>query len=292
MELTNELIARIDRFDLRARLIVEGFMIGLHKSPYHGFSVEFSDHRQYNPGDSIRHIDWKLFARSNRYYIKRFEEETNLRMWLLIDHSGSMGYSSGEWSKLKYTQALASALAYLMITQNDAVGLMTFADQITGTLEPRSLRSYLNLLFSQIQGLVPGNTTRTAAVLHHLAERVNKRGMVVLISDLLDDPEEILSGLKHFRYRNHEVILFHIRDPRELDFDFKREAQFVDAETGEKITINPWQIRSEYLSEYQEFSHFLRDNCLRHQIDYNPIDTSTPFQEALLQYLIKRSRLG
>jgi len=289
--LSEEFIANLNKFNLRAKLIVEGFIVGLHKSPYHGFSVEFSDHRQYNPGDSIAKLDWKVYAKTNRYYIKRYEEETNLKAYLLIDHSASMGFAGSGINKLEYAKALTSALAYLMISQQDAVGLLSFTDQISQYIPPRSMQSYLNQIFSGLYNLQPENQTNTAEVLHSLAERIKKRGLIILISDLLDDPEKILSGLQHFRHHKHEVILFHLQDQQELDFDFSHETEFVDSETGEKITVNPWQIRKDYQQAMRKNQEILKTRCHQAHIDYHPINTNTPFDQALLQFLMKRSKL-
>ena len=288
---SNEFIANLDKFNLRARLIVEGFITGLHKSPYHGFSVEFSDHRQYIPGDPIRKLDWKVYAKTRKYYIKRFEEETNLKSYILIDHSASMGYTSGKISKLDYAKALGSALSYLMISQQDAVGLLAYTNQITNYIPPRSMRTYLNELFKNIYGLEPKEKTETLEILHTLADRIKKRSLIILISDLIDEPDNILKGLQHFRHNKHEVIVFHIQDKQETDFNFKRETQFVDAETGEKITVSPWQIKKDYLSEYGENVKYLQTKCHESFIEYNPITTDTPFEKNLLNYLIKRSKL-
>ena len=289
--LSDEFIATLNKFSLRARLIVEGFKIGLHKSPYHGFSVEFSDHRQYNPGDPVAHIDWKVFGKTDRYYIKRYEEETNLKSYILLDHSASMGYGKGKMNKLEYGKALASSLAWLMMSQQDAVGLITYNDELTSYLPPRSLRSYLDEIFKKLYNLESGDRTSTAKVLHKLAEQVRKRGLIVLISDMLDDIDELFSGLQHFRHQKHEVILFHIQDQDELDFDFKRETEFIDAETKEKITVNPWMIRRDYQQEYENYTKELKRRCYEAGIEYNPITTSTPFEKNLLDYLVKRSRL-
>jgi len=290
--LSDEFLARADKFSLRARLIVEGFMVGLHKSPYHGFSVEFSDHRQYNPGDSIRHLDWKVYAKTERYYIKRFEEETNLKCHLVVDHSASMGYASHGVSKLDYAKALASALAWLMVGQQDAVGLLSFCAHVTGYMPPRAMRAYLDEVFKALYGLHATSRTATVQVLHSLAERIHKRGLVILVSDLLDDPDEIISGLSHFRHAGHEVIVFHLRDPQELAFNFRQETEFEDAETGERIVVSPWQIRADYQAARNGAEDYLRDRCRERLIDYNAIDTGTPFEECLMQYLVKRSRLG
>ncbi len=289
--LSEEFIATIDKFNLRARLIVEGFIIGLHKSPYHGFSVEFSDHRQYNPGDPISKLDWKVYARTNRYYIRRYEEETNLKSYIIVDHSNSMRYTSGKISKMEYAKAFASALSYLMISQQDAVGFLSYTNKITNYIPPRSMKSYLNIILKEIYNLEPAETTQTAQVLHSLADRIKKRGLIILISDLIDDADEILKGLQHFRHQKHEVILFHIQDRQEQDFDFKRETEFADAETGEKIVVSPWQIKKDYLNEYKRNVSYLKTRCHESFIEYNPISTETPFEDNLLKYLIKRAKL-
>ncbi len=289
--LSEKYIAKLDKFNLRARLIVEGFIIGLHKSPYHGFSVEFSDHRQYIPGDSLKNIDWRVFAKTSRYYIKRYEEETNLKAYIVIDHSKSMGYKSGNTTKLEYAKAFASSLAYLMITQQDAVGLLSFNDRISKYLLPRSMKSYLNILFKELYSLQPEETTQTSEILHSLADRIKKRGLIILISDLIDDPEKIIKGLQHFRHLKHEVIVFHIQDIQEKNFNFKQETEFIDSETGEKVTVSPWQIRNDYLANYAETQKYLKSKCLESFIEYNSITTNTSFEEVLLQYLIKRAKL-
>jgi uncharacterized protein (DUF58 family) len=289
--LSEELIAKIDKFKLKARLIVEGFMIGLHKSPYHGFSVEFSDHRQYNPGDSIKDVDWKVFGKTNRYYIRRYEEETNLKSYILIDHSKSMGYTSGNTTKLEYAKSLASSLFYLMINQQDASGLLSFTDKITSYIPPRAVRSYLNILLTEIYNLQAEDRTRTAEVLHQLAERIHKRGLIILISDLIDEPDEILSGLQHFRHKKNEVVVFHIQDKQEYQFDFQHETEFIDSETGEKLTVNPWQIKKDYLEEYNSNIEYLKKRCFEARIEYNPITTETAYDQILLQYLLKRAKL-
>lgn len=289
--LSDKYIARLDKFNLRARLIVEGFIIGLHKSPYHGFSVEFSDHRQYNPGDDIKNLDWKVYGRTGKYYIKRYEEETNLKSYIILDHSKSMGYKSGKISKLEYSKALASALSYLMISQQDAVGLLSFTDHLTDYLPPRSMRTYLNLIHEKLYNLKPDDETNTSKVLHNLAEKVRKRGLIILISDLLDDPDEILQGLMHFRHQKHEVIVFHLQDLYESTFPFKRETQFIDAETNEKVKVSPWQIKQDYLESLERHRKYLKNKCYEYQIEFNSITTNTPFEESLLQYLIKRSKL-
>lgn len=290
--LSDKIVSTIENFNLRARLIVEGFIIGLHKSPYHGFSVEFSDHRQYNQGDPLNKIDWKVYARTSKYFIKRYEEETNLKSYILIDHSASMGYaSSNNISKLEYAKTLASALSYLLIRQQDAVGLLSFTDEITEFLPARAIQTYLNLLFTKIYNLKSEEQTNTASVLHSLAHRISKRGLIILISDLIDNPDKIIQGLLHFRFNKHEVIVFHLFDKKEKDFDFTKETEFIDRETGERVIVNPWQIRKEYKKQYQNNIQKIKDKCLEFQVEYNEVNTETPIEELLMKYLIKRSKL-
>lgn len=288
--LSEETLARLSQLQLTAKTIVEGFLVGLHKSPYHGFSAEFSDHRQYNPGEPLKDLDWKILAKTERYYVKRYEEETNLRSYILLDHSRSMFYSSGGRSKIEYATQLAGSLAWLMIAQKDAAGLYTFNDTITNAFPPKAIRSYTAQLFSALVSLNAEDKTDILSPLHQIAELIKKRSLVILISDLLDEPERIMEALKHFRTRHHEVLCFHIIDPQEELFGFKRETQFVDSETGEKITVSPWQIRKEYKDNYAAFGSYLKSECHKHRIEYNPVTTSTPPEDLLLKYLIKRAR--
>ncbi|HPR87090.1 MAG TPA: DUF58 domain-containing protein [bacterium] len=285
-------VSKLANLDLVARLVVEGFITGLHRSPYHGFSVEFAEHRPYMPGDDIRHIDWKVYAKTHRYYLKEFEEETNLKTYLLLDASASMGYSSGTVTKLRYATYLAAALAYLMIGQRDAVGLVTFDDKIRRYLPPRSISSYLTLLLQEMQNTLPAATTDVAQTLHQMAERIHRRGLVMLFSDLLDDPQNIISGLKHFRHNHHEVIVFHLLDPLERSFDFRQDGLFIDLESGERMATQPWHIRSDYRRLIAGHIESLRRQCRENRIDYVLMDTGTSFEGALLQYLGKRQRIG
>ena len=202
-----------------------------------------------------------------------------------------MGYTSEGISKLEYVKAFASALAYLMISQQDAVGLLTYTNKVTNYVPPRSMKSHLNIIFKELYELQAGETTHTAGVLHELAERIKKRGLIILISDMIDNKEELMSGLKHFRHQKHEVILFHIQDKQEQEFNFKTETLFVDAETNEKITVNPWQIKKDYQAAFSAFSESLKKSCYEAYIEYNPITTDTAFEDNLLQYLIKRAKL-
>lgn len=288
--LSEETLVRLNKFQLMAKSIVEGFLVGLHKSPYHGFSAEFSDHRQYNPGEPLKDLDWKILAKTERYYVKRYEEETNLRSYVLLDHSKSMFFSSGKESKIEYATQLAGALIWLMISQKDAAGLYTFNNKITSAFPPKAIRSYTSQLFAALIDIKAEDKTDLLTPLHQIAELIKKRSLIIVISDLLDDPAKIMESLKHFRARNNEVLVFHIVDPKEEKFDYKREAQFIDSETGEKITVSPWQIRKEYQENYHEFTAYLKKECYKHQIEYNPVDTYTPIEDLLLKYLIKRKK--
>jgi len=278
--------------EMRARMVVEGFIAGLHKSPYHGFSVEFAEHRQYMPGDNIRDIDWKVYAKSDRFYIKQYEEETNLKGYLLLDCSASMAYRSGERiSKLDYAGMLSGALSFMMLRQRDAVGLVTFDQKIRRYIPPRSRTGHLHVLLNEIAAQEPSQTTDVSSTLHEMAERIKRRGLVIIMSDLLDETERIISGLKHFRYNKHEVIVFHILDPRERDFAFPREAVFKDMETGEELTTLPYQIKKDYARQVKAFSDEIAAACRQSNIDYYPIDTAMPFDKALYAFLSMRERL-
>ncbi|MBN1349807.1 DUF58 domain-containing protein [candidate division KSB1 bacterium] len=287
-----EVVSRLSSMELRARLVVEGFITGLHRSPYHGFSVEFAEHRPYMAGDEIKHVDWKVYAKTDRYYVKQFEEETNLKSYILLDSSASMGYSSHSVTKLEYASYLASALSYLMLKQRDAVGLLLFDEKVRKYLPPRSMNSYLFQILIELEKLKCGNKTRLDLILHEMADRVKRRGLVILMSDLLDDPEKVLTGLKHFRHRNHEIIVFHILDPFEIGFDFRQDYIFEDMETNEKINTQPWHIRRDYRQRVQSFIDYYKRGCRENRIDYVLIDTSQNFDRVLVEYLIKRKRIG
>ena len=286
-----ETVALLNSMSLRARLVVEGYIIGHHRSPYHGFSVEFAEHRSYGPGDEIKHIDWKLFGKTDRLYVKRYEEETNLRAHIILDTSKSMLYSSAEVSKLSYANSLAASLSYLMINQQDAVGIAKFSDRIDTFIPPKARPSHLNLILSQLDDKDSGNDTQIGMVLHELADRIKKRGMVILISDLLDNPENIMKGLKHFRHQNQEVIVFHIQDRKESEFDFDTRTKFFDMETGEEIVTEPWHIRSNYNELISKLESNYKSNCRENLIDYVPLFTDQSLDIGITEYLIKRGKL-
>lgn len=287
-----EMAARLKNMSLRARLVVEGYIIGQHKSPYHGFSVEFAEHRAYGPGDEIRHIDWKLYGKTDRYYVKQYEEETNLKSYLLVDTSPSMLYGNAKVNKLDYARTLSAALSYLMLHQQDAAGLVLFDNAIHRLIPARSKPSHLNTLLSHLEQMGNARDTRIGHVLHEMAERFKKRGLVVIISDLYDEPEIVLNGLKHFRHNKQEVIVFHILDRQELMFDFNTRTRFRDMETGESLTTEPWHIRTSYQNRVKSFQDFYRRHCRKRQIDYVPLFTDQDLDLALNEYLRKRQKLG
>jgi len=285
-------VSKLATMEIRARLVVEGFVTGLHRSPYKGFSVEFAEHRQYMPGDPLKHIDWKVFGKTDRFYIKEYEEETNLRGYVLLDASGSMGYGTTGVTKIEYARHLAAALIYLMLKQQDSAGLLVFDEVIREFVPPRSTPRQLHLLLSELDRAKPTAETSIGGVLHELARRMRRRGLVMVISDLLEDPDTVISGLKHFRHLKHEVIVFHVLDPKEAAFRFDGDATFRDMETGETMTTEPLSIRSDYVGAVEEWMARLRRECAESRIDYVPIQTSTPYDRALFSYLEKRKRLG
>ena len=285
-------LAKIGNLELIAKFVVEGFISGLHKSPYHGFSVEFAQYRQYMPGDDIKHLDWKAYGRTNRYYIKQFEEETNLNCYLLLDTSESMNYGSGDLTKLQYASYLIASIAYFMAKQRDAVGFAYFDERLHEYLPARSSPAHLHTILLTLERLKTNKLTRMGEPIHQIAERLNKRGLVILISDLYEDePDTVVNALEHLRYDGHEVIVFHILDHQELEFAFDRVARFVDAETDEEVIATPQAIRQSYLSHLHDFINHYKLELSRSDIDYNTIDTATPVEYALSAYLAKREGL-
>jgi len=288
-----EVVARLSHLDVRARLVVEGFIAGMHRSPFHGFSVEFAEHRPYMPGDPLKNLDWKVWARSDRLLVKQFTEETNLRCHLLLDLSASMAFRSPRavMSKLEYAQSLCAALAYLMLQQQDAVGTLLFADRPLRYIPPRAVRSHLDVILKTLGAFEPQGRTRLGPALHELAERVKRRGLIVLCSDLMDTPAEVLLGLQHFRHRRHEVVVFHILDPDEVEFPYTDTATFVDVESGDRLTTEPWEIARRYRERLAAWTAQYARVCRENLVDYVRLDTRTPFDQALLAYLEKRARL-
>jgi len=290
--LTPKFISQLSGMELRARLIVEGFLVGMHRSPYHGFSVEFAEHRQYFPGDDISNIDWKVFGRSDRLYIKQYEEETNLKAYILIDASNSMGFKrAGEITKLEYASYLAAGLIYLMMNQQDATGLAIYDESIRRFFEPHLTYSYMKLLLAELSGLQANSKTSTATALSSLAERIKRRGLIIVISDFLDDTKSVITALKHFRHRKNEVIAFHLLDDAEINLDFPGDALFSDLETGEKISAQVSAMRTAYKKSVSQFIHELKSKCFENDIDYTLISTSTPFDKSLTAYLTRRKKM-
>lgn len=281
-------LSKLGGLELVARLVVEGAVTGLHKSPYQGFSIEFSEHRQYMPGDEIRDIDWKVYAKSDRYYIKKYEEETNLRAYILLDTSKSMDFASNGLSKLEYGCYLSASLAYLMLKQRDSVGLVTFDTQMRNYIPPRGAPTHLHAITTILEETEAGNETKISEIFHELAQRIVKRGLVIIISDLLDEPKEVLSSLKHFRHQKHEVIVFHILDKAELEFSFDGPIVFRDLETQETLSTQASVLKEEYLNQVSEFIETYKNGCGSSSIDYVQIDTSVPFDDVLFSYLSHR----
>jgi len=290
--LTPKFISELSGMELRARLIVEGFLVGMHRSPYHGFSVEFAEHRQYFPGDDISNIDWKVYGRSDRLYIKQYEEETNLKAYILIDASGSMGFKrDGDITKLEYASYLAAGLIYLMMKQQDAVGLAVYDESVRNFLEPHLTYSYLKLLLTELSGLQANSKTSTATALSSLAERIKRRGLIIVISDFLDDTKNVMTALKHFRHRKNEVIAFHVLDDSEINLDFPGDAVFTDLETGEQMPTQVSALKTAYKKSVNSFIHDLKSKCFENDIDYALLSTSTPFDKALTAYLTRRKKI-
>ena len=283
-------VARLGSLELKARTIVEGLLSGLHRSPFKGFSVEFAEYRQYIPGDDLATIDWKVYARSDRHYVKKFEEETNLDCHVILDASGSMSYGSGAITKFEYAQCLAASLGYLMNRQRDAVGLTAFDAGITTMLPASARPGHLRAFLITIDRLQPGRETDVARPLHQLADSLTKRGMVVLISDLLDEPERVVRGLKHFQFRGTDVIVFHVLDPDEIRFPFERATRFEDLETDEEVLAVPTVVRAHYLEAMGALVDRYKRELGACGIDYCQLTTEQPLELGLLAYLSTRAR--
>jgi uncharacterized protein (DUF58 family) len=285
-------LARVGNMELVARQVVEGFLTGRHRSPYHGFSVEYLDHRAYSPGDEIRSLDWKILARTNKYYVKLFQDETNLRAYILLDCSNSMNFQSGKLSKLEYGSYLAAALAYLMLHQNDAVGLILFDREMRQYLAPKARPTQFRRILDLLETPPTGADTDVGTVLHQLAERIKRRGLVILISDLIDDPAKIANGLQHFRHNHHEVVVFHVMDEAELTLPYDRLTRFKDMEGAGRVVANPKTLRARYLARIKAFIDGIQAACFERSISYNLANTKEPYDMFLAAYLEKRSRMG
>jgi len=308
-------VSRLANMELKAKFVVQGFIAGLHKSPYHGFSVEFAEHRQYSQGDDIRFLDWKILGKTERYYVKQFEEETNLKSYIVLDISKSMDYASEKpadenktfkkklfsrnkvstseisISKIEYSKYLAASLAYLMQMQRDAVSLITYDTKIEKYIPPRSTKSNLRLILSELQTLKLNGRTASADCLNEIAEKIEKRGFVIVISDLLDNQDEIINALKHFRYKKNEVIVFQILSPLEVDFINGKPVMLEDMETGDELFAQPELMGDAYRLAMKRFIEKYKIECRKNNIDCIQLTTETPFDEALLKYLDKREKL-
>jgi uncharacterized protein (DUF58 family) len=284
-----EVIRTVARLDLRARFIVEGFLSGLHASPFHGFSVEFSEHRRYAQGDDLKDIDWLVYAKTDRYYVKKYQAETNITGYLLMDLSASMAYTfRQELTKFDYGICLAAALAYLMVHQQDPVGLITFDEKIRHSLPPRSKRTQLGNILAILSKLQPTGATAIAANLRNIAAMIRHRSLIMLFSDLLAEPEPITDVLRQLRHRGHDVIVFHILDEAEVHFPFDGLVDFREPESGETLLIDADGMKADYLDALRELRETYRRECLSAGIDYVALDTSMPFDKALIEYLAQR----
>jgi len=283
-------LASVDNLELRARVAVEGFLNGLHRSPHRGFSAEFTDYRHYYPGDDIRHIDWKLYGRTDKLYVKQFEDETNLRCFILLDTSASMGFSSGAMSKLEYGRTLAAALAYFMMRQRDAVGLMTYDHKVNHVLPAKYRKSHLMHILRTLVHLEAAEKTDNVRPLNNLAANLKSKSLVVLISDLLDGEEQSIKVLQQMRSRGHEVILFHVLDDAELNLPYNQVSEFVDAETNASLLTAPTAVREQYLTAINEYLEYCRKQCQSHGVDYCLMNTREPLDKALSAYLTRRAK--
>jgi uncharacterized protein (DUF58 family) len=285
-------LARVKNLSLVARGVVEGFIAGLHSSPYKGHSAEFAEHRQYTAGDDPRHIDYRMLARTDRLYVKQYEEETNMRVQILLDTSGSMGYRhEGGLTKLEYGCYLTAVLAYMMTRQQDSVALTTFDTEVRLDMPGRSSPRHFNEMARQLEEIKPGGETGIAKTLHHLAEKFKRRGLIVLVSDLYDEPDEVIHALHHFRHRRHELILFHVLDKAEIEFPFRELTSFHDLETNQRVIVDPLYVRDAYRRQIHEFLDNYRRACADMQADYVSTDTSVPYDYMLSRYLASRGQL-
>jgi uncharacterized protein (DUF58 family) len=288
-----EVIRQIARLDLRAKFIVKGFFQGLHSSPFHGFSVEFSEHRKYTAGDNPQDIDWLVYAKTDKYYVKKFEAETNITGYLVMDLSESMGYTyRQELTKFEYGICLAAALCYLMIHQQDPVGLVTFDEKLRASLAPRSKRSQIGNILSILAKLEPAGPTDIAASLVQIAAMLRHKSLVMVFTDLLGEPDDIIQSLRRLRHGGHDVILFHIMDEAEIGFPFDGMIEFEDPESHEELQVDASQFRKDYLKEVAAFRELYRRECHRSGVDYVPLDTSMAFDRALTEYLVARRVRG
>lgn len=299
-QLNMEQLQRFGSLELLAKQVVEGFIVGLHKSPFHGFSVEFAEHRLYNTGEATKHIDWKLFGRTDKLFVKKYEEETNLRCQIVLDNSSSMYFPEQGTNKMQFSIYSAASLIYMLKTQRDAVGLTLFSDKIEKNYPARSSNIHIKLLYSELEKLLKAHehnkTSSAAETLHTIAESIHKRSLVVIFSDMLDNTTEhdkLFSALQHLKYNKHEVILFHVMDKaKEMEFEFEnRPYLFVDMETGERVKVYPQDVKDTYLKQINEYRQQLKMKCTQYKIDYVEADIREGFRQVLMPYLVKRVKM-
>jgi uncharacterized protein (DUF58 family) len=281
------ILVRLGRLALTARTVVEGVISGLHRSPYRGFSMEFTSHRPYVPGDELRRIDWKAYGRLDRWFIKEFEEETNLKAYILVDASASMAYGRRQ-TKFRYASLLACSMAYLLIRQRDSVGLATFQDRILRLIPPRSTLNHLEVIARHLEGTEPSSGTDTAAAIGALAGNLKRRGFILVVSDLLDDPEHLLRSLKQLRHQKHDVIVLQVLDPDELELPFRRRTLFLDMESDVRIATDPEDVRQEYRVILGEYLDRIKGYCHANQVDYALFNTGEPLEQSLVRFLSRR----
>ncbi len=281
-------LASVRGLELQARLIVEGYLSGLHKSPYHGFSVEFAQHREYVPGDDLKHLDWKVYSRTGRFYLKQYEEETNLALWLLVDTSESMTYGSGKVRKFDYAAMAAAALAYLTLHQQDSVGVVTYDDAVRQFLRPSSQSSHLKQVVALLNKGPGKGRTKLAPIFHDLAERISRRGIVVVLSDLFDDPEDLLAGLRHLRFKRHEAVVMQVLDRAEVEFPFQDSTLFRGLEQEPELLTDPRALREGYLEQMRAHAEAIQRGCLMQNVDFLQLRTDQSLGVVLAGYLASR----
>lgn len=281
-------LSKIANMELRARLVVDGALSGIHKSPYKGSSIEFLEHKEYSPGNEIKHIDWKVLAKTDKYYVKQFEEETNLKCFVFLDTSGSMGYKSTGVSKFEYAATLAASLSYLLLKQSDLVGLVSFSNRVLQYIPPRSRLTHLHAILNALTESKTAGKSNAGVILNEFVEKIGRRSLMIIISDFFDDTKKIVSQLKYFQFKKNEIILFQILDPYELTFPFETITFFESMEDDRRILADPKSIKNRYLSEINHFLEKFKQSCFENQIDYWLINSSTPLDQTLIKFLARR----
>ncbi|MDQ1273511.1 MAG: hypothetical protein QG591_2141 [Planctomycetota bacterium] len=281
-------LSKIANMELRARLVVDGALSGIHKSPYKGSSIEFLEHKEYSPGNEIKHIDWKVLAKTDKYYVKQFEEETNLKCFVFLDTSGSMGYKSTGVSKFEYAATLAASLSYLLLKQSDLVGFVSFSDRVLQYIPPRSRLTHLHAILNVLAESKTTGKSNAGVILNEFIEKIGRRSLIIIISDFFDDTKKIVRQLKYFQFKKNEIILFQILDPYELTFPFETITFFESMEDDRRILADPKSIKNRYLSEINHFVETFKQSCFENQIDYWLINSSTPLDQALIKFLARR----